>query len=264
MRGKLTQFPNPVQARARARRRRWQTRTVTLAGTAVLAGGLVAVSVPALAKPALPPPQASVTTTSIISVFPPAPLAGQQYTVQVSVSAGTNGTPGGTVVVSDGAAHACTATLTGGMGYCQLTDATGGAYTLTASYSGQHVGTAGLFLASTSAGTAVTVNAPPRFVADSPPPTAIAGFPYTYTFAASGYPAPAYALAPGAPSWLSINATTGVLSGKVPHRAHSFRYAVVATNGVGKGTTAGPFDVRVPRVPPARSAVSASRGRWGG
>jgi uncharacterized repeat protein (TIGR01451 family) len=79
-------------------------------------------------------------------------------------------------------------------------------------------------------------------VQDTPPATASVLTNYSYTFVASGIPAPTYKLAPGAPSWLSINATTGVLTGAVPLTGSSFTYSVTASNPVGT-VTAGPFTV---------------------
>jgi hypothetical protein len=85
---------------------------------------------------------------------------------------------------------------------------------------------------------------PPAFTAATPPLTATVGAPYAYTFAASGVPAPTFALG-GAPSWLSIDATTGVVSGTPPTGTSSFSYSVIASNGVSPSATAGPFTVTV-------------------
>ncbi len=64
----------------------------------------------------------------------------------------------------------------------------------------------------------ITVDQEPSFTLDSPPTTATVGHSYAYTFAASGAPAPTYALGPGAPTWLTINATTGAPVGYATHR----------------------------------------------
>ena len=90
----------------------------------------------------------------------------------------------------------------------------------------------------------ITVDQAPAFVIDTPPATAQAGQPYDYTFAASGTPAPAYALAAGAPSWLAINASTGEVTGTPPAGTTSFSYAVTATNTAG-AATAGPYTVTI-------------------
>ncbi len=89
------------------------------------------------------------------------------------------------------------------------------------------------------------VSSPPQFTAAAPPLTATAGATYSYTFAASGVPAPTFALASGAPSWLSIGATSGVVAGTPPSGTTSFAYGVVASNGVSPNATAGPFTVTV-------------------
>jgi YVTN family beta-propeller protein len=90
----------------------------------------------------------------------------------------------------------------------------------------------------------IRVNQAPVFVTDSPPLTATYGKAYTYTFAASGIPAPTYKLALGAPSWLSINASTGVLTGTPNPLAQTFTYSVIASNAAGTAT-AGPFKVQL-------------------
>ena len=90
----------------------------------------------------------------------------------------------------------------------------------------------------------VTVEHAPVFIAASPPLAARANEPYAYSFNASGFPAPRYSLGGGAPSWLTIDALTGAVSGTVPRRVISFAYTVTATNSVGSAV-AGPFSVVV-------------------
>ena len=102
----------------------------------------------------------------------------------------------------------------------------------------------------------ITVNQAPAFVLDSPPLTATAGQPYNYTFAASGTPAPTYALASGPPSWLSINASTGEVTGTPPAGTASFSYTVTASNAAG-AATAGPFTVTVTKAS-ANADISAA------
>jgi uncharacterized repeat protein (TIGR01451 family) len=192
----------------------------------------------------------TASTTTITTVTPTTPAAGH-FTVNVSVT-GSSGTPTGSVTVSDGVTptpQTCTATLSAGTGSCDLTETIGNTYTLTATYSGNAT------YATSHDTKTVTVDARPQFVADSPPLTAIAGFVYSYTFSASGFPAPSYALAPGAPGWLSINSTTGALSGTVPHGTTFFHYSVIASNSAGHAI-AGPFNVTVPKAPPARANLS--------
>ena len=74
--------------------------------------------------------------------------------------------------------------------------------------------------------------AAPVFTASSPPAAATVGSPYSYTFAASGNPAPTFRVVSGAlPAGLSLNSTSGVLSG-TPTTAGASTFTVVASNGV--------------------------------
>ncbi len=109
-----------------------------------------------------------------------------------------------------------------------------------------------LFTGQTSGVTAtllVLIPAPPAgpvFTTDSPPQTVPSGGVYAGDFGASGVPAPTYALAPGAPAWLSIEPSfSGIVSGTPPSGTTSFTYSVIASNGVGPVATAGPFTVTV-------------------
>jgi PKD repeat protein len=107
-------------------------------------------------------------------------------------------------------------------------------------------------------GSAVTSS--PAFTADSPPVTATVGNRYSSTFAASGYPVPTYALAAGAPHWLSIGTGSGVLGGTPPAGTTTFSYSVVADNGVSPDATAGPFTVKV--TTPAKAPPPVVHGYW--
>jgi YVTN family beta-propeller protein len=93
----------------------------------------------------------------------------------------------------------------------------------------------------------ITVDQAPAFVLDSPPLTGASGQVYSYTFAASGTPAPVYALAGTAPSWLSISSGTGEITGTPPSGTTSFSYSVTATNAAG-AASAGPFTVTVTKA----------------
>jgi hypothetical protein len=100
-----------------------------------------------------------------------------------------------------------------------------------------------------------TIDQAPMFVLDTPPLTAIVGQAYDYVFTASGVPTPAFALAAGAPSWLSVNATTGEVTGTPPKGTTSFTYTLTATNTVNVAT-AGPFTVKV-AVASVKADISA-------
>ncbi len=105
----------------------------------------------------------------------------------------------------------------------------------------------------------VTVDQTPAFTLDAPPTAATVGQSYAYSFAASGVPEPTYSLGPGSPSWLTLDAASGALSGSPPTGTTAFTYSVVAANGVGNAT-AGPFAVTVsPDPPPSPDAdISAA------
>jgi hypothetical protein len=94
----------------------------------------------------------------------------------------------------------------------------------------------GVGTAAVSPSTTITITAAPaapQFTAASPPGVAITGASYSYTYRASGSPAPTFAVASGTlPTGLTLNAATGVLSGK-PTAAGVFRFRVRASNGVG-------------------------------
>lgn len=78
---------------------------------------------------------------------------------------------------------------------------------------------------------------PPQFVQTSPPAWTASGQQFSYAAAASGTPSPTYALAPGAPDWLSADSATGDVTGLVPTDITSFSFAVTATNSQGTATT---------------------------
>ena len=99
----------------------------------------------------------------------------------------------------------------------------------------------------------LAASAPPLFTAATPPLTATAGTSYSYDFAAAGVPTPTFALGSGAPTWLSMGATTGLVSGTPPFSTTEFSYSVIASNGVGPDAAAGPFAVTV--EPPSGSTA---------
>jgi hypothetical protein len=97
----------------------------------------------------------------------------------------------------------------------------------------------------------------PAFVLANPPTAGTVGAPYSYTFQANGVPTPSYALAAGAPAWLSIDSGNGSLIGTPPTGSTSFTYSVVATNTVGTAT-GGPFTVLVTTPPPSSTRADVS------
>ena len=103
------------------------------------------------------------------------------------------------------------------------------------------------FAASTTQSVTVAPASPPSaptFTAASPPLEATVAKHYSYTFAASGSPAPSFSLS-GGPAWLSISAVAGTVTATPPAGTTSFSYSVVAANGVDPSPTVGPFVVTV-------------------
>ncbi|HTZ20794.1 MAG TPA: Ig-like domain repeat protein [Opitutaceae bacterium] len=107
------------------------------------------------------------TTTTISSDSPDPSLAGGTVTFNVAVTAVAPGaavaptTITGTAMVSDGGTNTCVATLTGGTGSCTIVFPSGGAYAMSATYSGDSN-----FNGSVSAANTHTVNCPAHVAAD--------------------------------------------------------------------------------------------------
>lgn len=194
----------------------------------------------------------SLTPTSTApSAVPDTTTAGSPVAYSATVS-GSSGSPTGSVTFSVGSTTLCTATLAGGSGTCRASNAPVGLDTVTATYNGDPT------FAGSVGTTTLTVDGAPIFTADTPPTTGLVGETYTYTFAASGYPTPTYALS-GAPGWLSINATTGVVSGTPPVATVSLSYSVTAENGVSPDDGAGPYVVTI-GTPPVVTGLTVSTG----
>jgi len=79
---------------------------------------------------------------------------------------------------------------------------------------------------------------PPSFTSAKPASTLHVGVSWSFTFTASGAAPITYSVSSGTlPNGLSLNSSTGVLSG-APTTAGSFRYSVKATNSAGSQTAA--------------------------
>jgi uncharacterized repeat protein (TIGR01451 family) len=223
------------------------TATFSLMGTVAptLTSGSAFVDI---ASVALPPGQVDTDTSmngvdsdTVIPVpqaisFTPPTLGVVGQSATLSATGGGSGNPVVFSVDAASGAGVCSATGTDGavLDYTQA-----GTCVIDASQAGN-----ASYAAAPTLTASIVVDQVPAFTVDSPPPTATAGQPYTYTFVASGVPAPVLALAAGAPSWLTIDPTTGALSGTPPTGTTSFAYSVVATNVAGSAT-AGPFAVTV-------------------
>ena len=85
----------------------------------------------------------------------------------------------------------------------------------------------------------VTIDLAPSSVAVSGPSSVTVGTGYSATSAVGNTPAPSptYSFASGAPSWLSINANTGVVSATSVPEVPDFTYEVVASNAAGSATS---------------------------
>jgi hypothetical protein len=120
-------------------------------------------------------------------------------------------------------------------------------YTSHAQITGTATGSGGVypvtFTASNGLGTAatasttITVATRPAFTAQNPPATFTVGTPVSYQFAASGYPAPAFAGSGSLPSGVTIS-QAGLLSGTpAPGTGGAYTFWVTASNAAGSVIT---------------------------
>jgi uncharacterized repeat protein (TIGR01451 family) len=107
----------------------------------------------------------------------------------------------------------------------------------------------------------ITVASPPSapvFTASAPATKATMTVPYSYTFVASGSPAPTFSIASGAlPTGLSLDAVSGTLAG-TPSAAGSFKFAVGASNGIQPTATTKTFTLIVAAAGPSDLATTLS------
>ncbi|HUR18576.1 MAG TPA: putative Ig domain-containing protein [Acidimicrobiales bacterium] len=100
----------------------------------------------------------------------------------------------------------------------------------------------------------------PAFTADSPPPATV-GTAYTYTYTATGDPAPTFAVTSGTlPAGLTLDSTTGVLSG-TPTTPETSTFTVTAANGAPPSATSA--DTIVVSLAPLFTADSPPGGTVG-
>jgi LPXTG-motif cell wall-anchored protein len=193
---------------------------------------------------------ATGTAASVVITYQPVgtPSYLIEYPGTSTITAGTSMTLQTVGVNADGAGVAdlsSTTTLAispdGSCSGSSCTLALPGAHTITATNGA---------LSATASVTATVAS--PVFTADSPPlspSVGVAG--YSYTFQASGIPAPTFSIGSGSlPPGLALDGQTGVLSG-TPSAIGYFSFTIVATNG---GTPATTPTITIVVQPPAGCA----------
>jgi sugar lactone lactonase YvrE len=130
--------------------------------------------------------------------------------------------------------------LANGGGYAGVTTATLSVTTTAAMHGDQFraVASNGIGTAATSTVATLSVNAPPA-ITSAGVATFYIGQPTTFTFTATGNPAPTFSVSAGAlPAWATLNATTGALTGTPPNLTGSpFTFSITASNGVAPAAT---------------------------
>ncbi len=108
-----------------------------------------------------------------------------------------------------------------------------------------------------------TTQPAPQWISDAPTPAGYIGQAYSYTFAASGSPAPTFAVASGTlPTGLTLDATSGTLSG-TPSVGSAGSFTVTASNA--SGTITSPLaTVTITAVPTGDHVVpyAVTDGPW--
>jgi hypothetical protein len=171
---------------------------------------------------------ATNTTVSISSVTPSPAKAGQAVNVSFSVNASSGIVNGADIVtVSDNNGVSCTTDVT--TGQCTLTFPSAGTRNLVASYAGN-----GTAQASASTATTLSVVDQPGIVSLGLP-SAVVGLPYTTPLVADGGLAPYNFGATGLPDGLSLNASTGLISG-TPSSAGNASITVTLTDALAQST----------------------------
>ncbi|MGH9502144.1 MAG: Ig-like domain repeat protein [Terriglobales bacterium] len=202
--------------------------------------------------PATPHTVTTAATTTTITAHTPNPsLVNQPITVNFTVTANSpaSGTATGNVTVSDGTGDTCVGTVAAGT--CQLTATTSGAKTFTASYA-----TDGNFAASTSAGVSHNVNQAPT-ITSANSTTFTVGTAGSFTVTASGFPAPTFSETGPLPGGVTLNTTTGLLSGTpAANTGGTYPITITASNGISPNATQS-FTLTVNQAPAVTSANSA-------
>ena len=201
-------------------------------------------------------PTATGVFTGTVTASNTAGTTTQNFSITVNqVPAFTNGPPTTTAVLGTAYSFTCTAsgypaptfTVSAGALPTGLTLSSAGAITGSPTATGTFTGTV---KASNSVGNvtqnfSITVNQLPAFTNGPPPTTGTIGTAYSFTYTASGSPAPTFTVtAGGLPTGLSLS-TAGAITG-TPTTAGTFSGTVTASNTA--GTTTQDFSISVPKL----------------
>lgn len=191
------------------------------------------------------------------------PAASHQYTLDVwEPAAITSGDPADGVLDVAYPGHTFTAsgfpaatfTVSAGALPPGLTLDDGGALTGTPTAVGSYTFTVKAASAAGDATHAYTIHVtdPPVITSDGPP-HGVVGAPFTFTFTATGTPAPTFALTGSVPPGLSLDPTTGALTG-TPTAAGTYAVTLTASNGTLPDDVQ-PYSVVIDQVPHITSAA---------
>jgi sugar lactone lactonase YvrE len=182
----------------------------------------------------------SITVQSVPAFTADSPASSVSEGVSYSYTFTASGSPAPTFSVSAGSLPTGLS-LNSSTGVLSGTPSATGSFTFT-------VGATNAAGGASSGSITMAVDAGPVFTADTPPSTATISMPFTFTFAASGYPAPTFGVASGSlPTGLSLTGSTGVLSG-TPSATGVYTFSVSATNSSGS-VTSGSISMTVGSVP---------------
>jgi cyclophilin family peptidyl-prolyl cis-trans isomerase len=179
----------------------------------------------------------SITVHQVPAITSSAPAAGIFGTAYTHTYAAT-GSPAPTYSLTGG-------TLPGG-----LSVSSAGVISGTPTTAGTFTGT---ITATNSAGTfpqafSITINQAPAFTSSVPTATGLLGTAYSFTCAASGFPAPTFSVpANTLPTGLTLNSTTGEISG-TPSATGVFSGTLTASNGIGSNATQA-FTITIHQAP---------------
>ncbi len=167
----------------------------------------------------------SITINQVPAFTSSAPTATSLINTAYSFTVTASGTPAPTFSVTAGALP------TG------LTLSSAGAITGTATASGLFTGT---ITATNAAGTAtqnfsISINQAPALTNGPTPSSGLVGTAYSFTYTATGFPAPTFSVTGALPSGLSLS-TAGAITG-TPTAVGTFTGTVTASNGIGTAAT---------------------------